>query len=345
MKIRAEGAACGCLVATSAVDWATCLSGDKVVYDTDNNVLVGKQLDAGTYNCWQSFLRFDGSGIPASHEIVSATLRLYIYADNSDADFDVVAKIISTYDTLDATDWKTSPGPPPAAQFTASTEDIATDTDGYSYLDLELSATALASISTTTTFDMIVMHNTQSDEPTGDEYIILHKPGTGHATPMLYLEVVTRSQREQTIVALKTRLETIDEYSGYNTTPATVSRRPLSFATLEATQFPAAFLWPLTDAETDEGTLAHRAANWDIQIHAGIYEDDPDEASTTLEEFISDLQRVTETDFGSANPLGLSFLNSIDVISIDTSDGVIDDNRASAVLTVRFNYFHELNES
>ncbi|HUW31275.1 MAG TPA: hypothetical protein VM223_06650, partial [Planctomycetota bacterium] len=133
-----------------------------------------------------------------------------------------------------------------------------------------------------------------------------------------------------------------------NTTPVTVSRRPLSFATLNQPDFPAAFIWPQTDAENQaEGTFAHRFAYWDVQVHAGIYyeTEPPDDIGTALEAYISDLQRVLETDVGSRNPLGLSFVNSIDVVNIDTAEGVIDDNRATAVLTVRFNYTHKLNES
>jgi len=349
MKIRTSTDD-GTLVAESAVDWAGCLAATKEVYtESTAYLLIGKQLSAGTYSCWQSFLRFDGAAIPASHAIKSAKIRIYIAAsgDQSDTDFDVAARLISTYGTLDATDWYAAPGGGPNGSFTADTADIATDSDGYSYLDLELNAIALASISKTTTFDVLLMHSSQSDEPTGDEYLKCYSANNS-TWPRPYIEVVTQSEREQVLDALETRLGTIDEYSGYNTTPVTVSRRPLSFATLNQPDFPAAFIWPQTDAENQaEGTFAHRFAYWDVQVHAGIYyeTEPPDDIGTALEAYISDLQRVLETDVGSRNPLGLSFVNSIDVVNIDTAEGVIDDNRATAVLTVRFNYTHKLNES
>jgi len=296
----------------------------------------------GTFSLWghyQSFIRFDDSAFAGSSRIMGAELRLYPYIVPASAITFRVLVLDSTYGAVDTTDWNAAG----VAQSFNSEDVLETDADGNRYLALTLNSAQIAAIPTNgEALDIRLGASSDTPpEPTELEYFVCssHQYADETLRPVLVLTTAPAlSCREEILAGLKTRLATIDEYGGYTMTPSIVSRRPLDFATLEATRFPAVYLDPQSDA-SEGGTLGMKACKWRINVQVGVYHNDPNKIDARLEAFISDVRRALETDIGVADPLGLDFVNEIKMSTFDKYPTAIDSNRATATLGIDVDYF------
>ena len=298
----------------------------------------------GTFSLWghyQSFIRFDDSAFAGSSRIMGAELRLYPYIVPASAITFRVLVLDSTYGAVDTTDWNAAG----VAQSFNSEDVLETDADGNRYLALTLNSAQIAAIPTNgEALDIRLGASSDTPpEPTELEYFVCssHQYADETLRPVLVLTTAPAlSCREEILAGLKTRLATIDEFDGYTMTPSIVSRRPLDFATLEATRFPAVYLDPQDDAGED-GTLGKKSCKWRINVEAGVYEDNPAEARTKIGRLLTDCLRALEADIGTDNPLGLDFVDALNIAEIATADGVLDDNRATVRLGIDILYKRE----
>ena len=343
MKIRASDS--DYLSKASAISWADCQAKTPVVGtsglgDTDY-LFMGKDYTAPDYFIRQTFLRFDTSVIRNSHEIDSVTLRLYVETDGSDTDFTLTLIVLdSTYGTVDATDWVSTYTT--YTTITVNDTNVETDIHGNDYIDIPFTAAMLAAIDKdSTTFDMALKANEVS-EPTDGEYLKVYSHQYATATLRPYLAVVTKGLRQQMFEALETTLDTIDETDGYATTPE-VSANFKGANAVTKTKAPAVFI--LADNEEREREPYQTDNNtWHVYLLAKIYSTSQSVLMQRINELIDDI----EWCLGQNPQLGLSagIIDRIRIQRLDTEDSlIIDDNYASALLTLEILYATHITET
>ena len=346
MKIHRD--AIGYLEKASNTSWADCLTATATVNgewaDSAQQVYMGKRYVADdSTNKWrffQTFLRFDLSDIPDNDEIDSAKLRMHLKdTDLPDTDFTMNCRVLtSSYGTLDATDWSGIGGP--TVRETEATSTVATDVNGYSYLEVTLNSDQLALLPTDDTIDFVLMPLDLTTEPTDKEYVQLYSGAS--STFGIWLDLTINGRREQIMSALITQLDTIDEYSGYNTTP-TVSRQ---YRVLQDLERGKSRIAPVRQTERRSQGTGYELCPWEITFGLQIYKETQTEMDTALNEIIDDFTRCIEADACSGNDrLDLSFVHKLYVSNIETAaHDVIDDNRAEATITVAVEYARLINE-
>lgn len=343
MKIRASDS--DFLKKASGIDWAGCKVATPYVGTSDYGItdylFMGKDFTSPNYSIWQTFLRFDTSAIRNSHEIDSATLRLYIDTDGSDTDFTLWAIILdSTYGTVDASDWVSTFTT--YTTITVNDTNIETDADGNDYIEIDFTADMLAAIDKdSTTLDMAFKVN-EITEPTNGQYLKCYSHQYATATLRPYLYVVTKGLRQQIIEALKTQLDTIDEYSGYATSP-TVSTEFKGYEAITSANTPAVFIIGDTEERDLTSYLVDQIV-WSPYLLLVVRSTAPSTLMQRLNELIDDVEWCLGKDLslGFSDSGGHHFAR---IRRLDTTDSlVIDDNYASALLTLDLNYSSHLNE-
>lgn len=339
------------LMKGSGVDWADCLAksgiqigiGSTDYGDTDY-LYAGKAfyINGAPSNNWklvQTFLRFNTSGIADSHEIVSATIRLYI-AEAPDTDFTMYMGLLdATYGTLTHADW----GAAATTNTTVESSSRTTDSNGNAYIDIALTGAFLAAVTTSaTTIDLIFKGNDESAEPTDKEWLKFYNPGYATTSLRPYLYVKTRSGKEQIFEALLTQLGTIAETSGYLTTPATVSRKYRLVNELSAMDFPVYFPIP-GDEHLGTGTLGVDRWMWTIFVVAGVYVTDDDEKFHELDGMVEDVKDLIHSD----PELGLaSIVINSRVMQVETGElFIIDDHRGVSLIHIEIEYIKSMYET
>jgi hypothetical protein len=328
--------------------WATCLTNAAATgYTLGDSVYmkVGKALITGVYYLWQSFLRFDLSSLPASADIQSCILRLYIHTDESDTDFSVRAyPLNASFGTFDATDWEAAG----TYGCTVSTTDVATDSDGNKYMDFEWSSDQLGTLSTTnTTYDVRLEGTNESVAPTGDVYLKCY--GSTHSTLRPYLKIVYRDLREQIIAAVIDELAAIDEDStgvpGYNTTPKSVTSVWEAPTLLGPEAFPLIYVDEV-DETRPQDTFTTEQRTMAIRLLGVVYDEAKANLRAAVNELLRDIEKALEADVGSTTRLGITQVEGVEVVRVRTpANYLIDDNRAYGFVDMAVTYRHTMNES
>ena len=220
-------------------------------YDDTDYVYVGKAYyvddhDVPHYKINHTYFRCDISAIPDSHEIASASIRLYIATD-ADTDFTILLTLSnSTFGTLNGNDWDHSG----THTTTVSSSMAKTDDGGRQYIDIDITAAMLATFTTSTSqIDFVLAGSNEVLEPTDLQRLKCYSATYEDDTALRpYLEVITYCHREQIERALETTLGLIDETNGYSTTPALVTRTDVDPVKIGEDKCPALLM--VADDET-----------------------------------------------------------------------------------------------
>jgi len=338
----------------SGESWAACKASTPVA-STDPDIgdyeylLVGKTKsgkDPGpyTWGIYRSYLRFQAVSIPATHTVGQVYLRLYVADDRSDTDFTFAAKVLETgYGTLEPDDW-TANGGPQSTQVTSGGT-IKTDIGGRQYIDVVLDSATVAAIPETGTFDVLLYHTSdEGDAPTGDEFLRCYSQTCADTGLRPYVKVVTMDKREQILAALATRLGTITEVAGYETTPKTVSRIWQPLGQMGGEKFPVLLLYA-QDEERNHLSFGSFDCTWRVVVHCAVYAEVKDDLETALNELCRDVSKAVESDYGTDSPLGIDTIMNLHVSAVRQSLGfLIDNNRAVAEVELTINYLHLTNQ-
>jgi len=331
----------------SNISWADCkaLSGLSIGigiadYNDTDYLYAGKALE-GTidFRLCQAFTRFDVSAIPASHEIVSATLRLYL-AENPETDFTLRLGLCdATWGTMDVTDWDATC----TEYIDTLTSTRATDSQARAYIDIPLTGALLAAVTeSATTIDMRLWGDDETTEPTDKVWLKAYAPGYADKDLRPYLKVVTKDRKMQILDAVVSKLSLIDEFSGYETTPETVTAEYKLLEEMSSPDFPCIF--PIVDDEVLlEGTLGNKLRRADFSFICAIWNSDKALRAQDLLALQRDIKRVI---YANRN-LGLAeFVQSTVVRSVETGFlYVADDFRAASAIHIEVSYTEDPNET
>lgn len=333
----------------SNISWDDCLLHTPGVgtsdYGDNDYLYVGKDYDSGTggYSIWQTFLTFQLPTIPKTHEIESAAIRLYVADDKTDTDIVVECRLTEKFGDVDASDWDFA-----AIQTTTyNSQNVKTDGAGNKYFEIPLTAAQYYYIKHPKAIwygnIYFLLRIDPGSAPTGHEYLKFYS--SRYATESLrpYLHVYTKDEKEQILDVLLTRLQAIDEFSGYNTTPKTVARDLVPVFQLNESQFPVLYIYGSEETVEPAG-FGSAFSEWKVEIAAAVYARSG--MNEALHRLVNDVKRVIEQDVKNSSPLlGLDFVTGLDVTRTQTSaDWVADNNRGVAIIEVTVRFKHNLTE-
>lgn len=300
----------------------------------------GKNYSAPTWFIWQTFLRFDTSVIRQSHNIDSATLRLYIETDGSDTDFTLTAIVLDTsYETCDATDWVTTYAGVPYTTLVIEDAAIRSDSDG-DYIEIPFTEAMIAAIAKDGNTELVLRANEVS-EPTNGQYIKCYSHQYATAALRPRLDVVTKGLRQQMYEALKTSLDTIAELDGYATT-ANVEINFKGMAAVTTPNVPAIYI--LTDDETRvRESYQVDLTHWNPHLLLIVRNPDRTGLTESLNALIDDVEHCLGRHYPT---LGLSGgVQLVRLETVETHDTLtIDDNYAVALVRLDVEYLAHVNE-
>jgi hypothetical protein len=316
----------------SNISWADCLTQTPGVgiadYGDTDYLYAGKAFVTPQFDLAQMFLRFDVSDIPASHEIVSATLRLYL-VEAPDTDFTLrVGLCDATWGTLTDADW----GATCTEYQEISSATRTTDGQGRAYIEVALTGALLAAVTeSATTIDMLLRTTSEASEPTDKAWLKCYAPAYSDEELRPYLYVKTRSGKEQIFEAMMTLLNTIKEVDGYSTTPKTVGRKYTLISSLSQPKFPAYYLIP-GDRNLEEGTMGIDRWKWRLSVVAGVYETADDDKFHRLDGMADDVERLVLNNMELTLP---DLVLEARVTSVQTGElFIIDDYRGVSLIHI-----------
>jgi hypothetical protein len=323
--------------------WADCLAQTPGVgiadYGDTDYLYAGKAYVSPQFDLAQMFLRFDVSAIPASHEIVSATLRLYL-VEAPDTDFTLrVGLCDATWGTLTDADWDAS-----CTEFQGTSSGYhTTDGQGRAYIEMTLAGALLAAVTeSATTIDMRLWGANETIAPTDKEWLKCYAPAYSDEDLRPYLKVVTKDRKMQILDAVVSKLGLIDEFSGYESSPKTVTAEYKLLEKMSEPQFPCVF--PIVDDEVSlEGTLGLELRRADFTFIAAIWNSNKGLRAQDLLALQRDIKRVIYAN----RQLGLAeFVQSTNIRSVETGFlYVADDFRAASAIRIEVAYTEDPNET
>ncbi len=316
----------------SSVSWANCKTITPLIGITDygdtDYLYAGKSFVTPDYDQAQAFLRFDTSDIPASHEIVSATLRLYL-VEVPETEFTLrVGLCDATWGTLTDADWDATC----TEYIDVNTSTRTTDGQGRAYIEVALTGALLAAVTeSATTIDMMIQGTSQTSAPTDKEWLKCYAPAYSDTDLRPYLYVKTRSGKEQIFEAMMTLLNTIKEVDGYSTTPNTVGRKYTLISNLSQSKFPVYYLIP-GDRNIDDGTMGIDHWKWRLSVVAGVYETADDDKFHRLDGMADDVERLVLNNMTLTLP---DLVLEARVTSVQTGElFIIDDYRGVSLIHI-----------
>lgn len=148
----------------------------------------GQVYSGGNYNCYQTFLAFDTSGVAGI--ITSATLNLYAYSNDSDTDFTTRARMYDWGASLTSADFVAG------GSLSALTEVANWNSSAYSASYNTFTDVALpAHINQSGTTRMVLSSSRQegNNTPSGREYVTFYSANATGTTNDPYLYIVASS--------------------------------------------------------------------------------------------------------------------------------------------------------
>lgn len=170
-------------------NWSNCRTGANLEANSTSTItLIGDAYSGGSqYDANESFFDFDTSSIGSSSTVTSATLSLYVWADNTTTDFVAQARIKDWGGTLGTEDWVAG-GSLSGLTLVATLNTSGFTTSAYNAFTSETAF--LTNVSKTGTTYLIVHSDrlANNNQPSNNEYFSVSSANAGSNAPKLEVQ-------------------------------------------------------------------------------------------------------------------------------------------------------------
>lgn len=163
-------------------------TGSVSAYPSNTYLTIGQNYSGGSYDCRESFLSFDTSGVAGI--ITSATLNLYAYSNDSDTDFTTIARMYDWGASLTSADFVAG-GSLSALTEVANWNSTAYSSSYNTFTDVALPAHI--NQSGTTRMLLSSSRHEGNNTPSGREYVTFFSADASGTTNDPYLYIVASS--------------------------------------------------------------------------------------------------------------------------------------------------------